>query len=113
MVEPGNTNLSIGKQSKLLSTSGSPFYCTSKGETVMNLMGFISIYQKSNTHCPAANACMCERGVKHKTYPYLLRVLRVERPNQVWYADITYLPMRWGFLYLVAIMDWRTRKVLG
>jgi len=44
-------------------------------------------------------------------YPYLLRGLRVDRPNQVWYSDITYLPMRRGFLYLVAIMDWHTRKV--
>ena len=46
-------------------------------------------------------------------YPYLLGGLRVERPNQVWCADITYLPMRRGFLYLVAIMDWSTRKVLA
>ena len=49
----------------------------------------------------------------HKIYPYLLRGLRVDRPNQVWCADITYLPMRRGFLYLVAIMDWYTRKVLA
>ena len=49
----------------------------------------------------------------HKTYPYLLGGLRVDRPNQVWCADITYLPMRKGFLYLVAIMDWFTRKVLA
>jgi putative transposase len=49
----------------------------------------------------------------YKIYPYLLRGLRVARPNQVWCADITYLPMRRGFLYLVAIMDWHTRKVLA
>lgn len=49
----------------------------------------------------------------HKTYPYLLGGLRVDRPGQVWCADITYLPMRRGFLYLVAIMDWFTRKVLA
>lgn len=49
----------------------------------------------------------------HKIYPYLLRGLRVDRPNQVWCADITYLPKRRGFLHLVAIMDWHTRKVLG
>jgi putative transposase len=48
-----------------------------------------------------------------KTYPYLLGGLRIDRPNQVWCADITYLPMRKGFLYLVAIMDWFTRKVLA
>ena len=62
------------------------------------------IYQKPNTSRPAKG---------HKTYPYLLRGLRVERPGQVWAADITYLPMRRGFLYLVAIMDWHTRKVLA
>jgi putative transposase len=59
----------------------------------------------------------CVRGSKrtkgHKTYHYLLGGLRVERSNQVLCADITYLPMRKGFLYLVAIMDWFTRKVLA
>ena len=47
------------------------------------------------------------------SYPYLLGGLRIDRPNQVWCADITYIPMRKGFLYLVAIMDWFTRKVLA
>ncbi|WP_439150614.1 DDE-type integrase/transposase/recombinase [Sulfitobacter sp.] len=59
----------------------------------------------------------CVRGGKpakgHKTYPYLLRGLRVERPNQVWCVDITYIPIRRGFLYLVAIMDWHTRMALS
>lgn len=71
---------------------------------LMRLMGLMPIYQKPNTSKPAKG---------HKRYPYLLRGLRVERPNQVWCADITYLPMRRGFLYLVAIMDWHTRKVLA
>ncbi|WP_156529555.1 IS3 family transposase [Marivivens sp. JLT3646] len=71
---------------------------------LMRLMGLMPIYQKPNTSRPAKG---------HKTYPYLLRGLRVERPNQVWCSDITYLPMRSGFLYLVAIMDWHTRKVLS
>ncbi|MBL3675700.1 DDE-type integrase/transposase/recombinase [Paracoccus sp. KCTC 42845] len=62
------------------------------------------IYQKPNTSEP-------RKG--HKTYPYLLGGLRVNRPGRVWCADITYLPMRRGFLYLVAIMDWFTRKVLA
>ncbi|EDZ47588.1 hypothetical protein RBY4I_2806 [Rhodobacterales bacterium Y4I] len=66
---------------------------------------------------PGSTCKACARGGKaakgHKTYPYLLRGLRVDRPNQVWAADITYLPMRRGFLYLVAIMDWHTRKVLA
>lgn len=71
---------------------------------LMRLMGLMPIYQKPNTSRPTKG---------HKTYPYLLRGLRVERPNQVWCSDITYLPMRRGFLYLVAIMDWHTRKVLS
>ncbi|WP_411028175.1 IS3 family transposase [Shimia sp. FJ5] len=71
---------------------------------LMRLMGLMPIYQKPNTSRPAKG---------HKTYPYLLKGLRVERPNQVWCSDITYLPMRRGFLYLVAIMDWHTRKVLA
>ena len=70
----------------------------------MRLMGLMPIYQRPNTSKAAKG---------HKIYPYLLRGLRVDRPNQVWCADITYLPMRRGFLYLVAIMDWRTRKVLA
>lgn len=71
---------------------------------LMRLMGLMPIYQKPDTSKPAKG---------HKTYPYLLRGLRIDRPNQVWCADITYLPMRRGFLYLVAIMDWATRKVLA
>ncbi len=71
---------------------------------LMRLMGLMPIYQKPNTSRPAKG---------HKIYPYLLRGLCVDRPNQVWCADITYLPMRRGFLYLVAIMDWHTRKVLA
>jgi putative transposase len=71
---------------------------------LMRLMGLMPIYQKPNTSRPAKG---------HKIWPYLLRGLRVERPNQVWAADITYLPMRRGFLYLVAIIDWFTRKVLA
>ena len=59
----------------------------------------------------------CVRGGKkhpqHKVYPYLLRKLPITRPNQVWCVDITYIPIRRGFLYLVAIMDWYSRKVLS
>ena len=50
---------------------------------------------------------------QHKIWPYLLRNAVIDRPNQVWCADITYIPMRRGFLYLVAIMDWHSRKVLS
>ena len=147
MVEPANTNLSIGKQCKLLSISRSSFYYQPKGETALNLllmrqideqfletpffgvrqmtshlrndghlvnekrirrlmrlMGLMPIHQKPDTSRPAKG---------HRTYPYLLRGLRVERPNQVWCSDITYLPTRRGFLYPVAIMDRHTRKVLA
>jgi putative transposase len=71
---------------------------------LMRLMGLMPIYQKPNTSRPAKG---------HKIWPYLLKGLRVDRPNHVWAADITYLPMRRGFLYLVAIIDWFTRKVLA
>ena len=71
---------------------------------LMRLMGLMPIYQKPNTSRPANG---------HKIWPYLLKGLRVDRSNQVWAADITYLPMRRGFLYLVAIIDWFTRKVLA
>ena len=71
---------------------------------LMRLIGLMPIYQKPNTSRPAKG---------HKSYPYLLRVLRVERPNQVWCADITFASVKNGFLYLVAIMDWTTRKALS
>lgn len=71
---------------------------------LMKLMGLSAIYQKPNTSKPHP---------QHKIYPYLLRGMTIDRPNQVWCADITYIPMRKGFLYLVAIMDWATRKVLS
>ena len=71
---------------------------------LMGLMRLMPIYKKPDTSKPAKG---------HKTYPYLLGGLRIDRPNQVWCSDITYLPMRKGFLYLVAIMDWFTRKVLA
>jgi putative transposase len=71
---------------------------------LMRLMGLMPIYRKPNTSRPAKG---------RRPYPYLLRGLTIDRPNQVWCADITYLPMRRGFLYLVAIMDWRSRRVLS
>ncbi len=71
---------------------------------LMAKMGLMPIYQRPRTTVPHP---------EHRVFPYLLRDLVVERPNQVWCADITYLPMRRGFLYLVAVMDWATRKVLS
>jgi putative transposase len=72
--------------------------------TLMKRMGIKAIYRRPNTSKP-------EPG--HKIYPYLLRGLKVERPNQVWAADITYIPMARGFVYLVAIVDWFSRRVLS
>ncbi len=71
---------------------------------LMALMGLAPIYQRPRTTVPHP---------EHRIYPYLLRGLVVDRPNQVWCTDITYIPMRRGFLYLVAVMDWATRKVLS
>ena len=71
---------------------------------LMAKMGLSPIYQRPRTSDPHPS---------HRIYPYLLRKLEIERPNHVWCADITYIPMRRGFLYLVAIMDWATRKVLA
>ena len=71
---------------------------------LMAKMGLAPIYQAPRTTIPHP---------EHKTYKYLLRDLVIDRPNQVWCADITYIPMRRGFLYLVAVMDWSTRKVLS
>ncbi|MGH8185430.1 MAG: IS3 family transposase [Steroidobacteraceae bacterium] len=72
--------------------------------TLMRRMGIEAIYRKQNTSRPHP---------EHAVFPYLLRGLAIERPNQVWSADITYIPMARGFVYLVAIMDWCTRKVLA
>ena len=71
---------------------------------LMRLMGLAAVYQKPRTSVPHP---------QHPVYPYLLRNLTIVRPNQVWCADITYIPMPRGFLYLVAIMDWYSRKVLS
>lgn len=71
---------------------------------LMQVMGLSAIYQKPKTSKPHP---------EHKIYPYLLRGMTIDRPNQVWCADISYIPLRRGFLYLVAIMDWASRKVLS
>ncbi|MEM9224498.1 MAG: IS3 family transposase [Pseudomonadota bacterium] len=71
---------------------------------LMRLMGLMPIYQKPNTSMPAK---------AHKVWPYLLRGRTIDQPGQVWCADMTYIPMARGFLDLVAIMDWASRKVLA
>jgi putative transposase len=72
--------------------------------TLMKRMGITALYRKPNTSKPAPG---------HKIYPYLLRHLPVTRPNQVWAMDITYSPMARGFIYLAAVVDWFTRRVLA
>ena len=71
---------------------------------LMRLMGLEAVYKRPRTSQPHP---------AHRVYPYLLKGTVIDRPNQVWCADITYIPVRRGFLYLVAIMDWATRKVLA
>ena len=71
---------------------------------LMRKLGLCAIRPKRNTSQPHP---------AHKIYPYLLRGLTIDQPNQVWATDITYIPMRRGFLYLVAILDWATRRVLS
>ncbi len=71
---------------------------------LMAKMGLAAVYQRPRTTVPHP---------EHKIWPYLLRDLTIDRPNQVWCSDITYIPMRRGFLDLVAVMDWATRKVLA
>ncbi len=72
--------------------------------TLMKRMGIEAIYRRPNTSKPAPG---------HKIYPYLLRKLPVTRPNQVWARNITYIPMARGFVYLAAVVDWVTRRVLA
>ena len=75
-----------------------------RSQRLMRVMGLKAIYQKPNTSRPHPD---------HPVYPYLVRGLIIDRPNQVWCADITYIPMAKGFVYLVAVMDWFSRRVLA
>jgi putative transposase len=72
--------------------------------TLMKRMGIEAIYRRPNTSKPAPG---------HKIYPYLLRGLKIEKPNHVWAMDITYIPMARGFVYLAAVVDWASRRVLS
>jgi putative transposase len=73
-------------------------------QRLMRLMGLQAIYPRKKTTIP---------GAGHKIYPYLLRGVKIDRMNQVWSTDITYVPMRQGFMYMVAVMDWCSRYVLS
>ena len=72
--------------------------------TLMKTMGIEALYRKANTS---------RRNQAHRIYPYLLRGLAIDRPNQVWAMDTTYIPMQRGFVYLSAVLDWATRRVLA
>ena len=72
--------------------------------TLMRRMGIEAVYRKPHTS---------QRHPAHRVYPYLLRHLEITRPNHVWAADITYIPMRRGFVYLFAVLDWASRRVLA
>lgn len=72
--------------------------------TLMRRMGIEALYRKPNTSKPAPG---------HKIYPYLLRGMTIDRPNQVWAMDLTYVPMARGFVYLAAVADWFSRRVLS
>ncbi len=73
-------------------------------KTLMNRMGIEAIYRKPNTS---------KKHPKHPVYPYLLRGMTINRSNHVWAADITYIPMKRGFVYLFAVVDWASRRVLA
>ena len=72
--------------------------------TLMKRMGITAVYRRPHTS---------QRHPDHKVYPYLLRNVEITRPNHVWAADITYIPMRRGFVYLFAVLDWASRRVLA
>ena len=72
--------------------------------TLMKRMGIEALYRKPRT---------TRKHPQHRVYPYLLRGLTIDRPNQIWAMDLTYIPMARGFVYLVAVLDWYSRKVLS
>lgn len=89
MVELNRSELNVGRR---------------KVQTLMDKMGIEAIYPKPNLSKP---------NFEHRIYPYLLRNMKIERPNQVWCSDITYIRMTNGWLYLVAVMDWFSRYILS
>jgi putative transposase len=80
------------------------FHSRKKVSALMKEIGIYAVRPKPN---------LSKSAKKHKKYPYLLRGVKIVRPNQVWSTDITYIPTRYGFIYLVAIIDWFSRKVLS
>jgi len=88
---------------KHLSRQGKPIN-RKRVQGLMRLMGIEAVYPKPK---------LSQKKKEHKIYPYLLKGLKIDRPNMVWSSDITYVPLAQGFLYLVAIIDWYSRYVLS
>jgi putative transposase len=107
MIERGH-DLPLGRQAELVGLSRSTLYYEPRpvpaAELAMRRMRIEAIYRKPNTS---------KAALGHKIYPYLLRGLKIDRPNQVWAMDITYIPMARGFVYLAAVVDWFSRRVLS
>jgi putative transposase len=101
MIDPG-LELPVSVQCSLLEVARSTYYYQPQHHESQENLALMQEIDRAYLAHPA-----------HPKYPYLLRNLRVDRPNQVWAADITYIPFKKGFLYLVAIMDWHSRKVLS
>src|SRR6201992_1266656 len=140
MIEPEHPRLLVVRQCELVSISRSGFYYRPAGETPLNLTLMRLIDEQfletpwygsrqMARHLQRRGYTGGRKGVRrepmyqrprttiphpgHRMYPYLRREMVIDRPNQVWCADITYIPMRRGFLSLVAGMDWSTREVLS
>ena len=108
MIEASHPQLSIVLQCSLLQISRSGLYYQPVGESEPTL-ALMRLIDEAFLDCPYYGS----RQMTRHLHPYLLRDLAIVRPNQVWCSDITYIPMRRGFLYLVAIMDWHSRRVLS
>jgi len=117
--KPDSEELEIKKQMDKLHTKY-PFMGSRSLRDQLRLKGYginrkrvSRLMNEMNIHSTAPKPNTSKPGKQHKIYPYLLRNLTIDQPNQVWATDITYIPMARGFLYLIAIMDWYSRKVLS
>ena len=97
-----------------------PFYGTRRMTTYLNRLGYTinrkrvqRLMRKMGLEAIYPGPRLSQKHPKHRIYPYLLRGLSIDRSNQVWSTDITYVPMQQGFMYLVAVMDWYSRYVLS
>ena len=109
MIETNHPFLSVRRQCELLALNRSTLYDQPSGESAENLH-LMRLIDEQYLRTPFYGR-LVEK--KHKKYPYLLRGLKIAQPNFVWSADITYIPMRQGFMYLVAVLDWFSRYVLS